>query len=183
MTSKAAKRADLIERAADRLLAVGAAQIPLRDLAAELGTSDRMLLYYFSDKGDLVEASLEVVASRFSAMLDDVVPSVRTRPAALLLTLLAALRSEPFTPAMAVWADIVARGGRGEEPFQRIAGQTVLRWLDWLDQRLDLERVTERRDTAAAILTIVEGARQLETSAPGSTSQVGAILSRAFSDV
>ncbi|WP_132092914.1 TetR family transcriptional regulator [Caulobacter sp. BK020] len=183
MTTKAAKRAELIERVAERLLAVGAAQIPLRDLAAELGTSDRMLLYYFRDKSDLVEASLEVIASRLSGMLDAVVPSVRAQPAELLLTLLALLRSDAFTPAMTVWADIIARGNRGEEPFQRIAGYTVLRWLDWLEHRLDLGSVTERRDAAAAILTIVEGARQLEASAPGSTRQVGATLSRAFGNV
>jgi|SRR5665213_1563547 len=180
MTSKAAKRVELMGRVADRLLAVGVAQIALRDLAAELGTSDRMLLYYFKDKADLVRSSLDVIASRLSRMLDTAAPRVRTKPGELLVTLLGLLRSEPLTPVMNVWADIVARGGRGEQPFREIAGQSVAGWLDWLDQRLDVESPADRRDSAAAILTIVEGARQLEAVAPGSTRDVGATLSRAF---
>ena len=180
MTSKSIKRAELAQRTAERLLAAGVAQIPLRDLAAELGTSDRMLLYYFKDKAELVVESLGVVAAGLAQTLESAAPPVRSAPGDLLLSVLARLGAESLTPVMNVWADVAARGGRGEEPFRTIARQTVARWLDWIEQRLDIEDASERRAAAAAILTVVEGARQLEASAPGSTTHVGAILSRAF---
>lgn len=180
MPPKAAKRAELAERIAERLLAAGVAQIPLRDLAADLGTSDRMLLYYFTDKADLVRASLEAVSAQLAGMLEAAAPPVRVGPDALLVTLLGLMGADSPSPVMNVWADIAARGGRGEEPFRQIASQSVARWLGWIDQRLDIEDEDKRRNAAAAILTVVEGARQLEAAAPGAARHVGATLSPAF---
>jgi hypothetical protein len=48
-----------------------------------------------------------------------------------------------------------------------MAARSVAFWLDRIDRRLAIENAAERRDSAAAILAIVEGARQLEASAPG----------------
>ena len=181
MTSKAEKRDELARRIARLLLTKGMAQIPLRDLAADLGTSDRMLLYYFADKVDLVRASLSVISAHLAETLDSVAPIGLHLPDDLLSLLLASLRLEPILPVMNIWADITARGGRGEEPFREIAAASVTRWLEWLEQRLAVTNPDKRRDAAIAILAVVEGARQLEACAPGTTSHLGVTLAGAFS--
>jgi AcrR family transcriptional regulator len=177
-TRRRAKRADFIAQIADVLLAAGVAQIPLRDLAAALGTSDRMLLYYFDDTADLVQASLQEISTRLAALLpgsagDKIDPQAMLNGAAPLFA------SEAMSPFMNVWADISARGGRGEEPFRMIARRSVEGWLSWLEARLDVPKA-ERRTVATAILTVVEGARLLEASSPGSTKGVAEILARSF---
>ena len=48
------RREAAIERMADHVLSEGLAAGTLRPLAAAAGTSDRMLLYYFADKDELL---------------------------------------------------------------------------------------------------------------------------------
>jgi AcrR family transcriptional regulator len=175
-----AKRDALTAQIAGALLASGVAQIPLRDLAAMLGTSDRMLLYYFDNKADLVRSSLQEISVRLAAKLEMSALGKKSTPDELLRTAIPLFASRPMAPFMNVWADIVARGGRGEEPFRTIARFTVERWIGWLVDRLEPVKKTDRRDVAAAILTVIEGARLLETSVPGVTQGATTILSRSF---
>ncbi len=176
------KRLALLRQIADALLQAGVAQIPLRELAAQLGTSDRMLLYYFKDKDDLVRSSLAEISSRLAAKLG-AAPSLRKAgPKALLDRAVALFAAPALTPFMTVWADLSALGSRGEEPFRSLASQSVQWWLGWLEQRLDVKDYSNRRDLAAAILTVLEGARLLEANAPGSTAGAVGILSRGLSD-
>lgn len=167
-----ARRAELVRQIADALLAEGVAQIPLRDLAARLGTSDRMLLYYFEDKADLVAASIEALAQRLDTVLGAGARLSR-RPPAEVLRAMGGLLSEPgLRPFMSVWADILARGGRGEAPFQAIARTMVARSLASLETQLDMDEPGARRRTAAAILAAIEGAWLLGVAAPGSMDEV-----------
>ncbi|MFF3059337.1 TetR family transcriptional regulator [Streptomyces sp. NPDC057909] len=65
-----AKRADLLRRVRSYVLRNGLASLSLRPLARELGTSDRMLLYYFGTKERMVAEALS---------LDDRRPLLRFR--------------------------------------------------------------------------------------------------------
>lgn len=165
-----AKREELTARVADVLLADGVAQAPLRDLAARLGTSDRMLLYYFEDKADLVRASIAEVAARLDAMLagGEAAPEPAS-PGEVLRSTAGFLSGAEIAPFMNVWADILARSGRGEEPFKAIAHARVQASLASLENRLAVEDPQRRRALAGAILAAVEGVWILETASPGST--------------
>jgi len=180
ITARISKRQDLVQRIADRLLDHGVAQIALRDLAAELGTSDRMLLYYFEDKADLVSASLEAVSARLAARLERASPASPLPPAALLAALLPAVRAEAMAPVMSVWSDLCARGGRGEEPFRGIAQRLIAQWIGWIEARLAVADPGSRKSTAVALLAILEGARQLEQVLAGSTQDIEASLASVF---
>ncbi len=175
-----AKRRELIGKIADFLLLEGVAQIPLRDLAKRLGTSDRMLLYYFDDKADLVRAAIVEVSSRLGAMLATSMSDARRSPAEMLTTTARLLASARLSPFMNVWADISARGGRGEEPFRTIARQSVESWLEWLDTRLAVADARKRRSIASALFIVVEGVRLIESAAPGASRGVTAFLSGSF---
>lgn len=175
-----AKRRALISEIADLLLIEGVSQITLRDLARRLDTSDRMLLYYFEDKTDLVHAAITEVSSRLIDMLATSVSDVRRAPAEMLTITARLLASPRFTPFMNVWADIAARGGRGEEPFRAIARHSVERWLEWLDTRLAVADARTRRCTARALLVVIEGVRLVESAAPGAARGATTFLSTSF---
>ena len=64
MARDPARRAALAEGATDYALEHGLIGLSLRPLAAAIGTSDRMLLYHFSDKDDLVATVLRVSTDR-----------------------------------------------------------------------------------------------------------------------
>jgi AcrR family transcriptional regulator len=170
------KKPLLVSRVADALLEMGVAQIPLRDLAARLGTSDRMLLYYFEDKATLVRLSLTAVSDRLIESLGRAFPAERVAPPILLGRAMAFFASAEMMPVMNVWADMAARGSRGEEPFRALAQQSIGYWLGWLDERLDVADAAKRRTVAAAILTIIEGTRMIEGNASGAADGVAALL-------
>jgi AcrR family transcriptional regulator len=69
------RRDDLAEAATDYALEHGVIGLSLRPLAQALGTSDRMLLYHFRDKDDLVATILRTSSARS-------VDSIRALPAA-----------------------------------------------------------------------------------------------------
>jgi AcrR family transcriptional regulator len=163
------RRAALVSRIAALLLARGCAEIPLRELARELDTSDRMLLYYFEDKADLVQTTLGTVATKLAQTLQTALPSGRVAPARLLAQVSTLLASRPVKPYMSVWADLVAHGTRGEEPYRSLMTASAAGWLDRIDSRLDLPEGAERRRVAAVVLTIAEGSRMLEDALPGCT--------------
>jgi AcrR family transcriptional regulator len=168
-TSFDARRAALIARIAALLLARGQAQIPLRELARELDTSDRMLLYYFKDKTELVTAALSALSARLAHTLQAALPAGRVEPAQLLARVAALLASRPMQPFMSVWADLVAHGTRGEAPYRAFMSASAAGWLERIEARLDLPEGAARRRAAAVILTIAEGSRMLEDALPGCT--------------
>ncbi|WP_329528637.1 TetR/AcrR family transcriptional regulator [Streptomyces sp. NBC_01462] len=59
-----AKRRDLLERVRAYMIRNGVAGLSLRPLARALGTSDRMLLYYFGSKERMVAEALAVYEGR-----------------------------------------------------------------------------------------------------------------------
>lgn len=90
------------------------------------------------------------------------------------------LRSEAMSPYMAVWGDLVARAGRGEAPFRGVAEAIMAGWLAWIEGRLDGVQEAERSRVAAAILVMLEGARQLEAIRPGAAQGAVEILAGGF---
>ncbi|GGW37614.1 TetR family transcriptional regulator [Streptomyces lucensis JCM 4490] len=65
-----AKRRDLLDRVREYVMRNGLADLSLRPLAKALGTSDRMLLYYFGTKERMVTEALDIYEHR---------PLLRTR--------------------------------------------------------------------------------------------------------
>jgi AcrR family transcriptional regulator len=168
-SKSAAKRAELTARIADVMLAEGLAGIPLRDLAARLGTSDRMLLYYFEDKAALVRAAVTELAVRLDAVLEDHRVTGQRPPAEVMRDTAAFLALPGLRPFRAVWADILARGGRGEPPFAEIARAQIEGAIASLESQLAVDDPAERRRMAGAILAAIEGVWLLGMVAPGST--------------
>jgi AcrR family transcriptional regulator len=69
---QAARRDELVEAAADYVLAHGLTTLSIRPLAAALGLSHRTLLYYFDSKERLILAALDVVRRRDQAKIREV---------------------------------------------------------------------------------------------------------------
>jgi len=64
------KRQIIIEMAADHLLERGMQEATLRKLAKSVGVSDRMLMHYFSNKEELLQAILTVITARLVHLLE-----------------------------------------------------------------------------------------------------------------
>ena len=126
MTIRDDRREAAIERMADHVLSEGLGAATLRPLAAAAGTSDRMLLYYFADKDDLLTATLARIAARMTAQLDGAIPDGPRRPFAVLLEQVwAAMASKRLQPFMPLWLELASGAARGLQTHRDVAGEIV----------------------------------------------------------
>jgi AcrR family transcriptional regulator len=151
------RRAEIVDRLADHVLAHGLVAASLRPLAKAAGTSDRMLLYYFSDKAEIIAATLARIAERMTVQL-----AAQTSPQSLSLDALImhlsdiVLRAE-FWPYMCVWLELASRAGRGDPLYAPIAAQIGEGFLGWGAMQLDSPDDETRARDAARLLVVIEG--------------------------
>jgi AcrR family transcriptional regulator len=151
------RRNAAIDRMANHLLREGLPGASLRPLAIAAGTSDRMLLYYFANKDEILSATLEHVALRLAGLLDEIVPSTtRLSFGTLLSELWAATGSPTLQPFMRLWLDLAGSAARGLEPHRATSGHIADGFLAWIASRLDVPEA-DRAGSAAALLAVIEG--------------------------
>ena len=154
MTVRDDRREAAIERMADHLLAEGLAAATLRPLAAAAGTSDRMLLYYFTDRNDLLAATLDRVAERMTTMLDAAIPIGPRRPFPLLLKeVWTAMASENLKPFMPLWLELASGSARGLQPHRDVAGRIAEGFFAWIAARL----ASDADNQASLFFAAIEG--------------------------
>lgn len=158
MSKRDAQRQRALERISEHLLAKGLAQSSLRQLADAAAVSDRMLLYYFADKEDVVAAALAHIVAALNAGLDQAIPTEPLLPHAILLqratTIIA---SREMRPLMRLWVEIIGGAARGEAPFDRFAREISADFLQWIESRLAMPPGPPRAATAAFIFAAVDG--------------------------
>ena len=163
MDIRSKRREDAIERMADHLLAEGLGAATLRPLAAAAGTSDRMLLYYFDDKDELLSATLHRVAERMLAQLDQAIPPGKLRTFRILLgEVRTVLALDSLKPFMHLWLDLASGAARGLQPHLKIAGEIADGFLAWVTSRLRLQARRDQTTSSALFLACIEGMHVLE---------------------
>jgi AcrR family transcriptional regulator len=161
------RRAALLDRLADHVLAHGLSASSLRPLARAAGTSDRMLLYYFPDKDTLIATVLDVIAARMTVLLD-----ARTETAPLLFDdarrqLLAIVFADDVAPYMRLWLELAALAARGNSAFGAIGERLGRGFLAWGAAQLDSADETTRAVQAAQLIAAVEATLLLRSVGMG----------------
>jgi AcrR family transcriptional regulator len=176
MTIRDERREAAIERMADHVLAEGLGAATLRPLAAAAGTSDRMLLYYFADKDELLTATLARIAMRMIAQLDGAIPAEPRRPFPVLLEQVwAAMASESLQPFMPLWLDLASGAARGLQPHRDVAGAIADGFLAWVAIRLQPEGDGEPSLLAPLFLASIEGMYLLKAIGRGALADRAAV--------
>lgn len=181
--TRAAKRAGLAEALGDIVLAEGLDALALRPAAQRLGTSDRMLLYYFGTKAALVEHVLAAVSARLGARLEAGAGTERLSPAAMIRHASTLLANAQVRPFMALWSEIAARAIRGDRLYGAIAQSMMASWTDWIEARTHFPAGLDPRSGAMAILSVVEGLsalRMIGGDAAGEGPDIAAVLGECF---
>ena len=143
------RRDVLAEAATDYVLEHGIIELSLRPLAAAIGTSDRMLLYHFRDKDDLVATVLRVSNDRSVADVHQL-PTPRNVRGAV-LGLWAAYTTGQLERCQRLYVEAAALGLLGREPYLSVVRASNERWVEALVDhfvRAGVSRVRARRAVA-----------------------------------
>ncbi|GAA4041103.1 TetR/AcrR family transcriptional regulator [Parerythrobacter jejuensis] len=161
MSKTRLSRESLLPLIAAHVLEHGLADLSLRPLAKAAGTSDRMLIYHFGNKDQLVAAVLTHLSEMFAGALDTAFPQGRAISRRACAEQVIAVTADPaFAPFFRLWWDIVSGCARGDDAYLRSAGAIMDRLLDWVEAHLPAND-PDPGAGARAVLTVIEGAQML----------------------
>jgi AcrR family transcriptional regulator len=119
------RRQELLDAVVKECAERGIGDRSLRDVAAAVGTSHRMLLHHFGSRNELLLAIVDEVERRQRALL----PELPTEPAAAIAAMWADLCRPERRPFERLFFECYARGVQGEQPFARMLPGAVDAWL------------------------------------------------------
>ena len=147
------RREDLLRRVVKAAAEGGLARRSLRELAAEVGTSHRMLIHHFGSREGLLTAVVEAVErdqnERLGQLPDDAAEAIRV--------------SWRRTSVPSLWPierlffECYARGTQGEPPFNRLIPALVEQTLAAVSTRPDVVADDEGRAGARLGLAVIRG--------------------------
>jgi len=170
------RREELLELAYAYVRSHGIAELSLRPLAAEIGSSPRVLLFLFGSKDGLVRALLDRARADELALLGEL-PSAAGLPAAS-WAVWGWLSDEAHRPLLRLWLEAYARSLVDTDgPWSAFAAATV---ADWLDVLAGAQPVASRHTPEAvarrtAALAILRGALR-DLLATGDTARTTAAV-------
>jgi AcrR family transcriptional regulator len=140
------RRQELLEAVIAELARGGIGDRSLRDVAAAVGTSHRMLIHHFGSRDGLLTEVVRTVEADQHAFMESV--ALDDQPAGDVLVAMWDRLSDPaLWPAERLFFECYARACRGEKPYASLLPGLV---EDWLDRTVELDpAATGPRDRAA----------------------------------
>ncbi|MEV2190842.1 TetR/AcrR family transcriptional regulator [Streptomyces phaeochromogenes] len=180
------ERTRLLRLSADHILAHGVAGLSLRGIGKAVGSNNRMLLYYFGSKEELIAAALTEAGGRFPLLerifelLDDRDQPLRTRLEAA-WELLSADENLPFHR---VFFEVLGLAGYQRGRFDAFLGAVATTWRGRVATALSAEGVPadEADDLARELVSLWRGL-QLDLLTAGdrtATLRVNAVAVASF---
>ncbi len=147
---------ELLGGALDTAFDGGLSQLTFGRVANRLGVSDRIIVYYFPTKSDLITEVMFAVGVRLQQALSEAF----REPAADHLELARAawpvLSRRNVDAIFALFFEANGLAAAGREPYRTLVPQLVDAWLQWLATCLE-GTPARRRAEAAAAIALVDG--------------------------
>jgi AcrR family transcriptional regulator len=128
-----ARRRQLLDAVFEEFAAGGVGDRSLRELAAAVGTSHRMLLHHFGSREDMLVAIVEEAERRQMAL----VPDLPMNPVEGFAAMWTDLRRPELRPVERLFFECYARAAQGEKPFTRMVPGAVDGWLGEVEANAD----------------------------------------------
>ena len=144
-------REQILAGALEAAVSDGLSQLTFGRLAKRLGVSDRIVVYYFPTKQDLITAVLLTMGAQVQAVL----ARAFTAPAADHIQLARAawpiLAREEIDPVFRLFFEGNGLAAAGREPFKTLAQELTEAWTMWLGDFLKGSPKRRRAEAEAAI--------------------------------
>ena len=177
MAKPALSRETLLPSLAAHVLEHGLGSASLRPLAKAAGTSDRMLIYHFGNKEQLVVDLLDHVAGIYSSALDAAIGAVRPQTREECFNRLLEQGKHPMMqPFMTLWWEIVAGSARGIPGYREAADAMMTKQLAWLETQMP-EGDPDPEGGARYLMTLLEGTLMLSVVGHERTARQGLLAS------
>ena len=149
-------REEILAGALETAVADGLSRLSFGRVAKHLGISDRVVVYYFPTKDDLITNVLLAMGGDLQVALAEAF----TGPAADHLDLTRAawpvLTAPASEPVFALFFEANGLAAAGREPYRSLVAGIISAWTEWLVGFLD-GTDEERRTEAEAAIALIDG--------------------------
>ena len=145
---------DILEGALAAVLDEGLSRLTFGRLAKRLGISDRIVVYYFPSKSELVAEVLAAVGVRLQEALAPVMADPFTDHREFIRAAWPVLATPEADPVFALFFEAGGLAAAGVEPYAAIVPGLMSAWVEWAEGLLVGTKRQRRREAAAAIATI-----------------------------
>ena len=151
-TADEQKRVDLLERIVDYVMANGLSDLSLRPLADAVGTSPRVLLYYFTSKEELIAGVMDGARERQRAIFSTLPRNAQTY-ADTVRAAWDAMSAPHHEPVFRLFFEVYGLALQDPKRFPGFLRRAVEDWLDYLEPSALRDGHTPR--DARAIATVL----------------------------
>lgn len=146
----------ILEGALSAALEEGVSRLTFGRLAKQLGISDRVIVYYFPSKDDLVSEVLAALGSELQRALAPVFAQKVSDHAQMLRRAWPVVARDDLDGTFALFFEASGLAASGCEPYRTVVPRLVQGWIDWAASFID-GTPTHRRREAAATIAAVDG--------------------------
>lgn len=149
-------REEMLAAAVAVTLEGGLSNLTFSKVAGRLGTSDRMVVYYFPSKDILIESVVGELAGGLFGVLDSAIGDGTHSAGEVLEMCWPVFASRRNDPVFRVFFELVGLASSRVEPYATLAPEILRAWADWLTPRMS-GPADGRRAWAVAVMSQVDG--------------------------
>jgi AcrR family transcriptional regulator len=147
---------DILAGALAAVFEDGLSQLTFGRLAKRLGISDRIIVYYFPSKDDLIGEVLLVVGAQLQTTLAPAFATPATDHLGLLRAAWPVLARPEADPVFALFFEAGGLAASGREPYRTLVPQLVELWIEWAAAFVG-GTAKRRRSEAEAAIAVLDG--------------------------
>lgn len=148
---------EILDEAVEVAVANGLAELTFAKVAAGLGISDRMVVYYFPTKLDLVAGVATRLGVELQQLLAKAFGDDRRTPDELLALAWPVLASRRGDRVFSLFFEMIGFASAGQEPYPHLVRSLMEAWRDWLAERVVGDRIDVRRRRALSVMARIDG--------------------------
>jgi AcrR family transcriptional regulator len=147
-------KAEILEGALAAAFDDGLSLLTFGRLAKRLGISDRIIVYYFPTKDDLISEVVVSMGLRLQETLATAFASPAADYAELVRVAWPVLARVDADPIFALFFEANGLAATGRDPYRTLVPQLVEMWIDWAAQFIEGTPSQRRTEAETAIATI-----------------------------
>jgi AcrR family transcriptional regulator len=144
-------RDEILAGALEAVIDDGLSQLTFGRLAKRLGISDRIIVYYFPTKDDLITEVMTAVGLRLQVTLAEAFVEPAADHLALARTAWPVLARPDADPVFALFFEANGLAAAGRDPYRGVMAQLIEAWIEWLATFFDGTPTVRRAESEAAI--------------------------------
>lgn len=144
-------REEILEGALEEAFDHGLSQITFGRVAKRMGISDRVVVYYFPTKNDLVAEVLAAMGTRLQSTLADTFDNPVADHVELVRRTWSGLTDPAAEPVLRLFFEANGLAVTGREPYATLVPALVEAWIEWAAGLVEGSTSHRRREAETAI--------------------------------